>query len=78
MSVELHDGAKEELDEALGALTKAAQKWRRCLTVQMQGFGRYDATATRLAEGAFRKALLAVEEITSETVEKRGLLLETG
>jgi len=38
----------------------------------------YDATATRLAEGAFRKALLAVEEITGEEVTPRGLLLETG
>lgn len=79
MSVnELPDGGKEALDEALGIVVKAAQKWRRCLTVQLNGFGRYDATATAYAEGAFRKALLEVEEITGTETVKRGLLLETG
>jgi hypothetical protein len=71
---ELPNAAKEELAEALGEITKAAGKWKKCLMCEIDGVGRFDLTATKFAEGAFRRALATVEEITGDEVAPRGLL----
>jgi hypothetical protein len=75
MSVEqLPNSAKEEMDEALAEVVKAAQKWRRCLTVELNGYGRYDVTATKYAEGAFRRAVADADAICADQVGLHGLL----
>lgn len=72
----LPDGTKAELAEALAAVRKAAAHWQKCLLVQIEGIGRFDATACRLAARRYEQTVAAAAAITDETIPSLALFDE--
>ena len=71
----LNDGKRALCDE-LKRLEAASRKWRRCLLVEVEAIGRFDAHTVRAAEEAFESALEAAREVYAEDVPALGLLGE--
>lgn len=73
MIVDLPDDAKQELSDALKNVVTSANQLRRCLTVQLEGIGRFDSSAARKAADRFERYVMEASEIGAETVPSIGL-----
>lgn len=76
MLVDLPDDSKQELSDALKEVGAAANKLRRCLTVQLEGYGRYDSAAARRAAEKYQHAVEEAAAISGESVAPMGLFNE--
>lgn len=64
--------------KALKAVEAASRKWRKTLTVDSDGVGRFDSTCCRQAQRDFEAAIEEAAEIHSDTVPEIGLLRGMG
>jgi len=74
ISGELMDDTKEELAEALAAVSKASRELKACAMCQLSGIGRYDHSAFQDRRHNWVKAVQAVEALFEDTVPDVGLL----
>lgn len=73
----LPDDAKIALAKALAEVKKRGGRLQKCLLCQLEGFGRYDAHATRAAWEEYQSALEQAGEIVSDEVKPAGLFVDT-
>jgi len=72
----MNDATKIELAKALKAVSKAAGHWGKCLTVQLDGIGRFDESAANQAREDYRDAQGEVLLLLSGGNTNGGLLEE--
>jgi hypothetical protein len=69
----LNDG-KRALCDQLKTMEAASRKWRRCLLVEVEGFGRFDPHACRAAQEEFESAAESARLVYGGEVPAQGLL----
>lgn len=68
--------SKLELCKSLKVAEAASRKWRKALTVEADGIGRFDSSACRALQQDLEDALQNAALIYSDTVPAVGLLRE--
>lgn len=71
------DATKQQLADALAEVNKAGLRWKRCLLVGIEGYGRYDHSAAEEARAEWEHACDNVRSILSPVVAATGLLAST-
>lgn len=72
----LPDDSKVALAKQLAEVRKRAGRVQKCLLVQLEGTGRFDAHATRSAWGDYQAAVEEAQEIVAAEVRPVGLFVD--